>query len=476
MKVALLIAGYLRSFKDNLPLLRSKIIDSFDDVDIYIHITLDEKKDDKYFNTSSLEDILYIENELRPRACLVEGNLALSNKENLNALKNTWIKYLKLNALKKINEQITGQKYDLVIKTRPDAVLMERLNISQVIDKIVIPAESLVDKNKLMSPDDPYICDIFAYGPSELMNQYFDFYLELDALTQKYPPISESLLARYLNGASIAYIKENIEYSVILSKCNVIAIAGDSSSGKSTLAYLLKKYFFSNSFILEGDRYHKWERNSTKWEHITHLDPNANYLGKLEEDIFNLKIGKSIFQVDYDHKNGRFTSPEIINPSENLIVCGLHPLLTEQSNIYDLKIYIEADDQLKTNWKLNRDISERQKSHSEVLDQINFRKDDYDSHIKPQRNNADIIICFLSGKKSKLLESLNLSISKKYDINHYLFELSSNHISFNLIENNEYYEIFFERYTQNTLFEKEMIGEYGIFYDYILHAIKNIYD
>jgi uridine kinase len=475
MNVALIIAGYLRSFKDNLPLLKSNLIDSFDEVDIYIHITLDEERDDKYFNKSELEDILYIEKELRPKACLIEGNLPLSNKQNFNALKNTWIKYFKLNAIKKINEQTTGQKYDLVIKSRPDTVLLQKLNISQMINKVVIPDQSLVDTSKLRSPKDPYICDIFAYGPSVLMDQYFDFYLDLDALAQKYSPISESLLARYLDSANIPYTKKKIKYSVILSKCNVIAIAGDSSSGKSTLAELLKKFFFSNSFILEGDRYHKWERNSVQWSHTTHLDPKANFLSKLEEDVFNLKIGKSIYQVDYDHQYGKFTSPEIINPNENLIVCGLHPLISNKSNIYDLKIYIEADPKLKKHWHVTRDVAKRGKSQSEVLEQINSRKVDYENYIKPQRNNADMIITFLSGERSQSLESLRLLITKKYSINQYIFDLSSHHIAYTLITGDDYHELFFEKYTQNTLFEEKLINENEKFYDYILLAIKNIY-
>jgi hypothetical protein len=49
MKVALIIAGYLRSFKDNLPLLKNQIISEFNDIDIYIHITLNEENEDKYF-------------------------------------------------------------------------------------------------------------------------------------------------------------------------------------------------------------------------------------------------------------------------------------------------------------------------------------------------------------------------------------------------------------------------------------------
>jgi len=475
MKVALLIAGYLRSFKENFPLLKNQIINSFDDIDIYIHVTLNEEVEDRYFNKSGDDNIKFIQEELKPLACLIEYNYNLSQNTNINGIKNNWLKYFKLNNLKKINEQINNIKYDLVIKTRPDVVLAEKLKIKEKIEKIIIPNESLIDKKKLNLAKDPYLCDIFAYGPTNLMDEYFNFYLELDSLTSKFSPISESLLARYLSQNSIPYIKKNIEYSVILSKCNVIAISGDSSSGKTTLAELLKKYFFNNSFILEGDRYHKWERNSPKWNQMTHLDPDANYLGKLEEDIFNLKIGKSIYQVDYDHKVGKFTSPEIINPNENLIVCGLHPLVTNQTNIFDLKIYIETDSKLKTSWKVNRDVKERGKKYDEVIAQIKSRKSDYEKFIKPQRDNADIVISFLSSENSESNQSLRLKISKKYNIDQYILELSTNEIKFSLEGNENFYEIYFEKYLENKLFKNDKIQKSGNFYNYILLAIKNIY-
>jgi uridine kinase len=308
------------------------------------------------------------------------------------------------------------------------------------------------------------------------MDEYFDFYLELDVLTKKFGRISECLLYRHLNTNEIPYVKEKIDYSVLLSKCNVIAISGDSSSGKSTLAELLKNCFFNNSFVLEGDRYHKWERDSDKWSHFTHLDPKANYLSKLEEDVFNLKIGKSIFQVDYDHKLGKFTSPEIINPNENLIVCGLHPLLSKKSNIYDLKIYIEADHKLKTNWKIKRDVTERGKKYAQVLDQINSRKEDYKKYIKPQKENADIIISFLTGAELEKLDSLRLSISKKYKIEKYISDLMIYKIDFIQTEGDKYNEIYFEKYTPCNIFKNKFNKLNGSYYEYILLAIKNIYD
>ena len=32
----------------------------------------------------------------------------------------------------------------------------------------------------------------------------------------------------------------------------------------------------------------------------------------MQKDVFDLKIGKNIYQVDYDHKTGNFTSPLLL--------------------------------------------------------------------------------------------------------------------------------------------------------------------
>ena len=180
------------------------------------------------------------------------------------------------------------------------------------------------------------MCDIFAYGNSGVMDKYFDIYNHLDGLTQSHGTVPETIIYEYLNSFKIKYELIDVEYNVILSMCNVFAICGDSGSGKSTLADMLKQCF-SNSFTLECDRYHKWERNDENWNKLTHLNPDANYITKMNNDIFDLKIGKSIYHVNYDHSEGKFTEKEKIDKSDNIIVCGLHSLYSKNHEYTILK-------------------------------------------------------------------------------------------------------------------------------------------
>jgi uridine kinase len=307
------------------------------------------------------------------------------------------------------------------------------------------------------------------------MDRYFDIY---KFYVNNFLPVSETALFEYLKKSSILFKTINVDYNFLLSKCNIFAICGDSGSGKSTLSSLLKNYY-NNSFTLECDRYHKWERNNKNWKTTTHLNPNANYITKMEEDIFNLKLGNEIYQVDYDHQSGKFTEKQLINPSDNLIVCGLHSLYGN-NNLYDLKIFMDTDEDLKKKWKIKRDVIERGYSIEKVLNSIEKRRQDFNKFIKPQRDNADIIIRFFSknvidfdnlNKNDQL--SLEISIGK----NCKNLNLVLNYFNINYIvsENDNFTSIIFDEYTELDITENESLSnKTNSFYDYILYFIFNL--
>lgn len=481
MKVAILISGYLRSFKTNLPKIKENILDKFSNVDVYIHITKNECKDDIYLNLSNLdEDINLINKEINPLSIICEENYFFSEDKKINNVFNLWFKYYKLNELKKLNEESNGEKYDLVIKYRPDLNLFSPniFDIDFSDDILYLPKESLVDKNKLTNIHDNYICDIFAFGNSCVMDKYFSIYERLSFLIEKNGPISETILFHHLNDQRVKIKQLDIDYNVILSTCNVFAICGDSGSGKTTLGNILKKYF-SNSFMLECDRYHKWERNDENWNKFTHLNPESNFLTKMNEDIFDLKIGNTVYQVDYDHKTGKFTEKEIIDSSDNIIVCGLHSLYTTDENIYNLKIYIDTEEELKNFWKINRDTKQRGYSIEKSLEQIESRREDYEKFIKPQKEKSDLIINFyydFSGNKNFDEEkiSLRVFIKNKYNLNSLVEQFYKSNIDMLLRSNENFYILDFEKYTNSISLNQRNFPNLNNFYDYIMCIIIHL--
>ena len=471
MNVALIISGYLRSFELNIENIKSNIINRFDNVDVYIHITKNEENDDKYLNkTKNLIDSLI--KELNP-VILHEPNYPLDNDKKVSDVKNSWLKIFKLNSLKKINELNGG--YDLVIKYRPDLNIVSE-NLFDVIesDVIYIPKDSKIDTSKLKNENDSYLCDIFAYGTSTMMDKYSDIYNQLDSLISKYGDVPETLIYHYLKDNNIKYKLIDVDYSVILSKCNVFSITGDSGSGKTTLANTLKKYF-SNSFLLECDRYHKWERGDSNWEKYTHLNPEANLITKMNSDIFDLKIGKEIYHVDYDHSTGKFTDKQTVEPTDNIIVCGLHSLYTNDENIYDLKIYIDTEEKLKNYWKIKRDTKERGYTLEKSLKQIESRRKDYYEYIYPQREKSDLIINFYyenlneNNFEDKNI-SLRLLIKSNFDIKSIVEDLKNLKVSIEVSVENNFYMLDFKKYVDINL----DIPKLNNFYDYIIFIIMRL--
>ena len=456
MKIALLISGYLRTIKYNIQNIKQNIIQNHD-CDIYIHITVDSEKD-KYYNH---KNNINIEKILQPKILIKSNNLNFCDDQKKNNIFNQNYKFFILNQQKKNIELHENIKYDLVIKFRPDLYIENKIEYV-LSNNIIIPQSSKMDINKLDKKKNKYICDIFAYGNSSIMDKYFNIFLNLEYLIKKYGKINETLVYHYLNEYNIPYTLKKIEYIVILSTCNTIAICGNSSTGKTVLSNKIKK-ILKNSFILECDRYHKWERKNILWEKYTHLNPNANFLTKMKNDVFDLKLGRNIYQIDYDHNNGKFTDQKLIKSNENIIVCGLHALYNN-TNLHNLNIFLDVDDNLRIPWKIKRDINKRGYSYTKILEQINKRKDDYINYILPQKEKSNIIINFYTDQKFdiKNIDNYNPPIYMKLYIKKFL--LNNNYIS---ILSKYKYTIKNIKNMHLLTFEK-----YNDYYEIILNIIK----
>jgi uridine kinase len=202
----------------------------------------------------------------------------------------------------------------------------------------------------------------------------------------------------------------------------LIGVGGDSGSGKSTLLSDLRLILGNRMTEIEGDGDHKWERNNSNWEQITHLNPKANFLHKQSEDLLALKKGKSVYRSEYDHSTGSFTSPRLVKPKDYITVCGLHPFyLPVMRKIIDLKIFVDTDERLRLHWKILRDIEKRGYSKEKIIEQIEKRGTDSVKYIAPQKNFADIVVNYYSDSQfeignEKLDPEIRLKVTLSADI------------------------------------------------------------
>lgn len=174
----------------------------------------------------------------------------------------------------------------------------------------------------------------------------------------------------------------------------IIGVAGDSGSGKSKLLEMLDELLSENRILnIEGDGDHKWERGNENWKDVTHLNPRANYLYRQAEDLRILRDGNAVKRVEYDHNTGIFTNRKRVAPKPYIVLCGLHSLyLPQMRQVLDLKIFLDTDESIRCYWKLKRDESGRGHEKSEIMKQIEERREDAKRYIYPQKQYADLII------------------------------------------------------------------------------------
>jgi uridine kinase len=377
-KLCFIICGQPRS----IDLVIDNINDKFKEYEISYYLCLTKNQNDnEYLNNIDINLLIKQTNNIK-KLLLVESVYD-------NTFRNS------LNYSKKIYDiiGIVENLYDLYLIIRTDLIIESIDFINNIdYDNDTIYFSSKKNNQYIKSLDDKVNDNIIITKQCGLLLKLRNIYNYL----LKDNNYLELALYNYLSEQHINYRLIELNYKLVLSKCNVIAIAGDSGSGKSTLMKYLIPLLGDNNYIqLETDRYHKWERGNKNYEKFTHLNPEANYLEKMSEDVYNLKIGHDIYTVDYDHATGKFTQEEKIDSKDNIILCGLHTLYNEQTNkILNLKVYMDTDRELIKKWKIKRDVEERGYSLDKILKQIENREKDYDLYIKEQKNNADIIINF----------------------------------------------------------------------------------
>ena len=204
----------------------------------------------------------------------------------------------------------------------------------------------------------------------------------------------------------------NNQYFKIKSNPIIIALAGDSAVGKTTLSKTLN-LFFGMKFVdnIELDSFHLHERSSPIWKEYTHLNPQMNNLQEYKNTILNLMKGKKLLVKNYNHLNGKFDSESSKQINNFLIIEGLHSMyFTDLVNKFDLNVYLDLKESIKQESKLERDLA-RGKSKEEIIEQIKQRKNDYESFIKPQIKNADLYIKTLNRDSEKITFELRFGSS-----------------------------------------------------------------
>lgn len=183
-----------------------------------------------------------------------------------------------------------------------------------------------------------------------------------------------------------------------MKKPVIIAVAGGSASGKSTVVEkIIARFEKDNVTVIKHDDYYKdqsdmvmEERVKVNYDHPFSLDNDLMF-----KQILQLVEGHSITKPIYDFENhNRSKITETVKPTEILILEGI--LILEDSRIRelcDIKLFVEADDDLRFIRRLTRDMETRGRTMKSVINQyLNTVKPMHFAFVKPTKRYADIII------------------------------------------------------------------------------------
>ncbi len=183
-----------------------------------------------------------------------------------------------------------------------------------------------------------------------------------------------------------------------MNKSVIIAVAGGSASGKTTVVDKITESFDQQDVtVIKHDDYYKdqsdlsmEERYKVNYDHPFSLDNDLMY-----QDILQLIKGETITKPTYDFEaHTRSDKTEQIRPTKIIILEGI--LIMEDERIRDLcdiKLFVEADDDLRFIRRLQRDMEERGRSLDSVISQyLNTVKPMHFAFVKPTKRYADVII------------------------------------------------------------------------------------
>ncbi|NLB20780.1 MAG: uridine kinase [Clostridium sp.] len=183
-----------------------------------------------------------------------------------------------------------------------------------------------------------------------------------------------------------------------MSKPMLIAITGGTGSGKSTVANAIYRNFKQETIsIIMQDSYYKdqsdltyEERTKTNYDH-----PHAFDTDLLISHLNSLLHGEAIDIPIYDftiHNRKEETIHE--EPKDIIIVEGILILEDERlRDLFDIKIYVDTDADLRILRRLTRDIKERGRTLESVIDQyLGVVRPMHLQFIEPTKRYADLIV------------------------------------------------------------------------------------
>ena len=182
-----------------------------------------------------------------------------------------------------------------------------------------------------------------------------------------------------------------------MEKSLVIGIAGGSGSGKTTLLKNIIGTFGPAITVISHDNYYKRHDEMTYEERckLNYDEPAALETDLMVRQLEQLRRGEEILCPVYDFTvHNRSDETILIKPERVIIVEGI--LIFENEalrNLMDIKIFVDADADVRICRRIKRDVNKRGRSLESVITQYQETvKPMHEKYGEPSKNYADIVV------------------------------------------------------------------------------------
>lgn len=186
--------------------------------------------------------------------------------------------------------------------------------------------------------------------------------------------------------------------SVKKIKPYIIGVSGGSGSGKTTFLKSIRERFLPSEvcIISQDDFYHPINKQFVDKNGYVNFDlPTSIDLKKLENVLADLIKGKIVQWHEYNFQNKKLKTKDLVFiPAPIIVIEGLFVFYSKKifSKI-NLKIFVDAKDNLKVIRRIRRDQIERNLPLEQILYQYEYHVlPAFEQYIQAHKDRVDIII------------------------------------------------------------------------------------
>ena len=185
----------------------------------------------------------------------------------------------------------------------------------------------------------------------------------------------------------------------------LISLTGESACGKSTICstieQCIKEYNLPITILSADNYFNDISKLIQKYGNFDALrdagydvdSPKNFYLEQLREDIINLQKGNDILAPEYLVNGTGISRPKSLSVKTNkiIIVEGMSSIYEGVSDIFDIKVYIELDENVRKDRFMKRAIS-RNQDEPNAIKHWNYIQGAGKKYVSVHKDECDIVI------------------------------------------------------------------------------------